>query len=157
MTALKVKIEELKPIRIASVRVISGNPERDAWRKLMGWAESKGLLRDPKSHPVFGYTCQPPHKNDTEYGYEFWISIDAETEVSGDIAEQTFAGGLYAVITHQGPPSPEAWKSLWDWVQTSPYKWRKAHELESPRNPLAPEQDWIFDMYLPIEMASTHL
>jgi DNA gyrase inhibitor GyrI len=113
MTALKVRIKELNPMRMASVRVISANPELDAWRKLKEWAESKGLLRDPKSHPVFGNTCQPPHKNETEYGYEFWISIDAETEVSGDIAEQTFVGGLYAVITHQGPPNPEAWKSLW--------------------------------------------
>jgi predicted transcriptional regulator YdeE len=102
---------------------------------------------------VFGYTCQLPHENDTEYGYEFWISIGAETEVPRDIAEQTFAGGLYAAITHQGPPSPEVWKSLWDWVQASPYKWRKTHELESPQNPLAPAQDWIFDVYLPIEIA----
>jgi DNA gyrase inhibitor GyrI len=100
-------------MRIASVRVTSANPELDAWRKLKEWAESKGLLSDPYSHPVFGYTCQPPHKDDAEYGYEFWISIDSETEVAGNITEQTFAGGLYAVITHQGPPSPEVWKSLW--------------------------------------------
>jgi len=26
-------------------------------------------------------------------------------------------------------------------------KLRKAHELESPRNPLTPEHDWVFDLY----------
>ncbi len=141
-------------MRVACVRVISANPETDAWTQLKTWAESRGLLSDPESHPVFGYTCQPPRKNENEYGYEFWIAIDAETEVEGGVSEQAFAGGLYAVMSQQGPPSPEVWKSLWDWVQTSPYRWRKTHELERPKNPLLPEQEWTFDLYLPIEETS---
>ena len=138
-------------MRVASVGVTSATPEIDAWRTLKTWAESKGLLRDLDSHPVFGYTSQRPKQNDKEYGYEFWIRIDPETEMGGDMKERAFGGGLYAVTTHQGPPSPEAWKRLWDWVQSSPYQWRKTHELERPRNPLAPEQELVFDLYLPIE------
>ncbi len=138
-------------MRIASVRVTSANPEIDAWRILKTWAESKDLLSDPDRYPVFGYTYQPPKKDDKEYGYEFWIRIDPETTIEGDVREGAFAGGLYAVTTHHGPPSPEIWTSLWDWVQESPYQWRKTHELERPRNPLAPEPELIFDLYLPIE------
>jgi DNA gyrase inhibitor GyrI len=152
VTTLNVRIEELKPMRVASVRVMSANPEIDAWRKLKAWAESKDLLSDFDSRPVFGYTSQPPKKDEKEYGYEFWIGIGPETEVGGDVREQAFACGLYAVTTHHGPPSPEVWKSLWDWVQASPYRWRKTHELERPRNPLAPEPELIFDLYLPIEV-----
>lgn len=138
-------------MRIASARVTSANPEIDAWRKLRTWAESRDLLRDLDRHPVFGYTRRPPRRGKREYTYEFWIQIDPETEVGGDVQEQTFAGGLYAVITHHGPPDPEIWKSLWDWTEASPYRWRKTHELERPRNPLEPGQEPVFDLYLPIE------
>jgi len=151
MGKLNVRIEELKPKRVASVRAISATPEVDAWRKIKTWADSKGLLNQLDSHPVFGYTCLPPRKGGDRYGYEFWIEIGAETEVDGEVKEQVFPGGLYAVMTPDGPPTPDVWKSLWEWVQTSPYKWRKTHELEKPRNPLAPENEWVFDMYLPIE------
>ena len=151
MLELDVRIEELKPMRVASVRAISATPEADAWKKIKMWAASKGLLSQLDSQPVFGYTCLPPRKGEDRYGYEFWIGIGAEIEVEGEVKEQAFAGGLYAVATPQGPPSPDVWKSLWDWVQTSPYKWRKTHELERPKNPLAPENEWVFDMYLPIE------
>jgi DNA gyrase inhibitor GyrI len=151
VTPISVRIEELKPMRVASVRVISANPEIDAWRTLKTWAESNHLLSDPDRYPVFGYTFQPPKKNETEYGYEFWIAIGPEIKVESDVKEQAFAGGLYAVTTHHGPPSPEVWKSLWDWVQTSRYRWRKTHELERPRNPSAPVDALVFDLYLPIE------
>jgi DNA gyrase inhibitor GyrI len=146
-----VRIEELKPMRVASVRVKSASPEIDAWKKMKKWAGAKGLLDDLARHPVFGYTNQPPVKNKSEYGYEFWIKINPETEVSGGVRELAFDGGLYAVAAHDGPPGPEAWKTLWDWVQASPYQWRKTHELERLRNPLAPEHEWVFDLYLPIE------
>jgi predicted transcriptional regulator YdeE len=90
-------------------------------------------------------------KDESEYGYEFWIKVDPEIEVAGQIQERLFDGGRYAVTTHHGPPTPEVWKDLWDWVQASPYRWRKTHELERPRNPLAPETELVFDLYLPIE------
>lgn len=153
MKPLDVRIEEVKPTRFASVRVISANPETDAWRKIKTWAQSKGLLRDNESHAVFGYTFQPPRKGQDEYGYEFWMFVGPEVEIEGEVTQQEFGGGFYAVVRHDGPPSPDVWKGLWDWVQASPYKWRKTHELERPRNPLAPEQDWVFDLYLPVESA----
>jgi DNA gyrase inhibitor GyrI len=151
MSELHVRIKKLKPMRVASVRVISPSPELEAWTKIKTWAAPKGLLDSLHSHPVFGYTSQPPRPGESHYGYEFWIAIDPDTDVEGDVREQAFAGGNYAVLSVDGPPTPETWKALWDWVQASPYKWRKTHELESPRNPLAPEAEWVFDLYLPIE------
>jgi DNA gyrase inhibitor GyrI len=151
MMTMDVRIEELKPMRVGRVRVKSARPEMEAWTRLKEWAEPKGFLSDLDSHPVFGYTCQLPAKDEKEYGYELWIKIDAETEAGGEVKEQMFEGGWYAVATHHGPPSPAVWKSLWDWVQASPYRWRRTHELERPRNPLAPEHEMVFDLYLPIE------
>lgn len=138
-------------MRVASVRVKSASPEIDSWRKLRAWAESKDWPGGLESRPVFGYTSQPPQKDEREYGYEFWIEIGPEAEVGGEVKERRFEGGWYAVTTHRGPPTPEVWKGLWDWVQASPYRWRKTHELERPRNPWAPETELVFDLYLPIE------
>jgi DNA gyrase inhibitor GyrI len=151
MATIDVRIKELIPMRVASVRVTSTTPEIDAWTRLKTWAVSKNLPRDGDRHPVFGYTCQPPKEGEKEYAYEFWMGIGTEMDVRGEVGEQWFTGGWYAVTTHHGPPAPEVWKQLWEWIQASPYRWRKIHELEQPRNPWAPESEWVFDLYLPIE------
>ncbi len=38
-----------------------------------------------------------------------------------------------------------------DWVQKNGYRWRRTHELERIHDPLAPETEVMFDLYLPIE------
>ena len=39
MSDLDVRIEELEPMHVASFRVVSENPEQDAWKKLTLWAD----------------------------------------------------------------------------------------------------------------------
>ena len=63
-----------------------------------------------------------------------------------------FSGGLYAVTTCTNLTKvAETWKQLWNWVQSSQYRWRKTHELEKPRDPRAAAKDLVLDLYLPIE------
>jgi DNA gyrase inhibitor GyrI len=151
MNALTVRIEKLEPMRVASVHVVSEHPEMDAWERLKAWAEPRGLLRDPRQHPVFGFTHPNPSPDRKEYGYEFWIRVGPEV-ISGDPVEvKEMAGGRFAVTTHRGYPSPQVWKQLWEWVQSNSYRWRKTHELERIHDPLASEAEVIFDLYLPIE------
>ena len=149
-----MRIQRLEPMRVASVRVVSETPERDAWRKLRAWAESKGLLDDPESHPIFGFNNPNPSPERKEYGYELWIRVGPEAQSEGEIEVKDFAGGRYAVTTcklHGEPNVMETWKQLWDWAQRSGYKWRKTHELEKAQNPRASEEDLILELYLPIE------
>ena len=154
MSELEVRIEKLEPMRVASVRVVSDTPERDAWDKMRGWAEPLGLLENIEKNPVFGFNNPGPAPDRREYGYEFWIRVDPDTEPNGDIQIRDFPGGMYAVTKCAllGDPNIlETWKLLWDWVQASEYEHRKTHELEKPQNPLSPEEDLILDLYLPIE------
>ncbi len=156
MTDLDVRIVELDPMRIASVRAISKTPEKEAWETLRAWAEPKGLLEDIEKHPVFGFNNPNPSPDRKEYGYEFWIRIESDVEPEGDIEVKEFRGGLYAVTTCklQGDPRgsvPEIWMKLWEWVQSSQYEWRETHELEKLQNPDVPEEDIVLDLYLPIE------
>ncbi len=156
MADLKVEIVRLKPMRVATVGAISETPERDAWEKMRAWAESKGLLDDIQKHPVFGFNNPNPSPDRKEYGYEFWIRVEPEVQPKGEISLKDFPGGLYAVTTCKLHGDPEGnvmqvWKKLLEWVQSSNYKWRKTHELEKPHHPLAPEEDLVLDLYLPIE------
>ena len=138
-------------MRIASVRVKSANPEKDAWDKLKSWAEPRGLLRDGDRNPVFGYTVELPKPDEREYAYEFWIAVDSELKIDGEITEQLFPGGLFAVAPSTAP-TPKLWKNLWDSVQSGgPYEWRRTHELERVLNPAAPVEDWTFELYLPVQ------
>ncbi len=157
MTDLSVKVMRLEPMRVASVRVISANPEKDAWEKMRGWAEPRGLLDDAEEQRIFGFNNPNPSEGRQEYGYEFWVGVGPAAVGEGEVEVKDFAGGLYAVTTCRlvGDPAgsvPQVWKSLWDWAQQSgKYRWRKTHELEHCRNPQADEQDMELELYLPIE------
>jgi DNA gyrase inhibitor GyrI len=151
MNALNVRIETLEPMRVATVNVVSEHPETEAWERLKAWAEPKGLLKDPRRHPVFGFNNPSPSPDRKEYGYEFWICVGPEVTSGGGVEVREMAGGRFAVMTHRGYPTPQVWKHLWDWVQGSSYQWRKTHELERIHDPLALEAEVVFDLYLPIE------
>ena len=153
---MNVQIVQLAPMRVASVRVLSETPERDAWVKLCAWAKPKGLLEDVDEHPIFGFNNPGPSQDRKEYGYEFWIGIGPEIQAEGDISVKDFPGGLYAATTCKLMDDPEGtmpeiWMKLWKWVQASPYQRRKTHELERPHDMLAPEQDLVVDLFLPIQ------
>lgn len=160
MNGLTLRIERLPRMRVASVRAVSATPERDAWQKLRAWAEPRGLLHQPRFHPVFGFNNPAPVPGHAAYGYEFWIRVDAHTHTAGDVELKDFAGGLYAVTTCRLVDDPagalgEVWRRLWEQVQAGPYRWRHTQELERPHNPLAAETDMVFDLYLPIEPCET--
>jgi DNA gyrase inhibitor GyrI len=154
MGGIDVRIVRLEPMRVASVRVIGETPERDAWEALRAWAGPNGLLDDPRNHPVFGFNNPNPSPDRTEYGYELWIRIDPGVVPESPIEVKEFRGGLYAVTSCKlcgESPLPEVWRALWDWVRSSPYKWRRTHELEQVLDPRASEADLVLDLYLPIE------
>ena len=153
MTGLDVRIERLRPMRVAWVRVVGRSPEPQAWTRLSAWARSAGLLDDPAAHPVFGFNNPPPVPSTPEYGYEFWVAIDPDTHPPEGIGVKEFEGGLYAVTSCRvGPDMPQSWKALLRWVHTSQHTWRRtSHELERVVNPLASPDDTGVDLCLPLE------
>lgn len=156
MVGLDVRIEKLDPIRVASVWCFSETPRQDAWAKLSAWADSKGMSVDLDRNPVFGFNNPNPSPIGGKYGYELWIRVDSGTESEGEMVVKDFDGGLYAVTTcrlHPDPSGsmPEVWRKLWDWVEASDYGLRPTHELEKARTPRPSEDEFLLDLYLPIE------
>ena len=154
MPVLNVEIVSLEPMTVAYTCAFGESPEGQALKRLREWAEPKGLLDDLDEHPVFGFNNPSPTPGNNEYGYEFWIRVPSSEAAEGDIEVKDFPGGLYAVTRCQlaGEPNVfEAWRLLWEWVQSSEYHWRETHELEKLMNPSAPEGEIELELYLPIE------
>ncbi|RDE17630.1 MAG: hypothetical protein C4K49_01645 [Candidatus Thorarchaeota archaeon] len=156
MKELQVRIVKLKPMRVASVRVVSETPERDAWGRMKAWAEPRGLLANIQEHPVFGFNNPDPSPDRKDYGYEFWVPIGKDTKVEGEVEAKDFRGGLYAVTTCDVRECklegiPHAWGMLAKWVESSKYKFGKHQMLEGIHNPDASESELVLDLYCPIE------
>ncbi len=153
MAGREVRIEKLRPMRVAWVRSFGTSPEQDAWRLLSAWAKPACLLADPVAHPVFGFNNPAVAPGEPEYGYEFWLAVDADVQPPAHIGVKEFEGGFYAITPCQlGPAMPEVWKALLRWVYTSQYRWRRAaHELERLVNPMAPPDAMTVELCLPIE------
>jgi len=156
MKELQVRIVKFEPMQVASVRVVSETPERDAWDGMRRWAEPRGLLGKTQEHPVFGFNNPDPSQDSKEYGYEFWVRIGKDTKVEGTIQAKDFGGGLYAATTCDIKECtlegiPQAWGMLAKWVKSSKYKFGKHQMLEGIRNPDAPESELVLGLYCPIE------
>ncbi len=162
MKEFEVRIEQLKPMHVASVRALSKTPENDAWEKMRAWAEPKGLLEDLEKHPVFGFNNPNPSPGRKEYGYEFWIRVEPGIAPEGEVMIDQFKGGLYAVTTcrlkeelesefFQREGYLESWKKLVEWVDSSKYRQGKHQCLERAHDPNASAEELILDLYCPIE------
>ncbi|MGD9101629.1 MAG: GyrI-like domain-containing protein [Anaerolineae bacterium] len=150
MSKLEVRIVRLDPLRVASAYGFGPSPEGIAWDKLLGWVRSKGL--DLSQHRFFGFNNPDPSPGSPNYGYEQWITVGPEVEAEGEIRVQAFHGGLYAVTRCESLETiGQAWKQLFQWRETSKYKFAH-HQLleECLSDPEGPESELVLDLYLPI-------
>ncbi|MBN1641409.1 MAG: GyrI-like domain-containing protein [Anaerolineae bacterium] len=152
MDDLEVRIVELPPMRVARVHAYSATPEHDAWKKLIAWAQPRGLLADRQAFRIFGFNNPDPSPGSPNYGYEFWISVGPETEIDGDAEARSFRGGLYAVTRSVGVDAiGPTWKRLVTWGEDSPYKHGSHQWLEEHLGPVdAPEGELTLDLYMPV-------
>ena len=159
---IQVEIVQLEPMTVASIQAISKTPEDDAWKKMVAFAEPKGLLKDLKKNPIFGFNNPNPSAGKEEYGYEFWILIDPDMKMEEGVTKKKFDGGLYAVTRCnlakeaastflQEHGMLESWANLSEWFKTSGYKKGKHQWLEKSLNPNKPDEDLQLDLHLPIE------
>ena len=152
MSEMDVRIVELPPMRMATAWAFSDSPETAAWELMHSWAEPLGYLDQNEPPRIFGFNNPDPSPGSPNYGYEFWMTIEEDIPVAGDIRLHSFGGGLYAVTRCVGIPAiPQTWKQLVVWLQKS--KYRKAHHqwLEEHISFMkTPLDQYILDLFLPI-------
>jgi DNA gyrase inhibitor GyrI len=155
MDELDVRVSALEPMCVANFHAFGPSPELDAAAKLVDWAKPKGYLDDHEYHRIFGFNNPNPSAGSPNYGYEFWIQIDSETEVGEDVGVKEFEGGLYAITRCHGIETITAtWMKLAEWVENnSKYRFGTQEMLEEHVGPFPFEvtEDFTLDLYCSIQ------
>ena len=155
MDELDVRISTLEPMRVVSFHAFGPSPELDAAAKLVEWAKPKGFLDEPKKHRIFGFNNPNPSTGTPNYGYEFWIQLEPDTEVEKGVSVKEFEGGLYAVTRSYGIENITAtWMKLAEWVENnSKYRYGTQQILEEHVGPFPFEvsEDFTLDLYCSIK------
>jgi AraC family transcriptional regulator len=149
----EIRIVELDTMRVACHRAVSSQPEIEAFSTLVAWAKNQGLL-DKKETRFFGFNNPGPSKDEAEYGYEVWATVDADIGGSGNIKIKEFPGGKYAVMRTGLPRVKQGWEELVAWLKASSYIAREGLCLEEHLSlPTDHNADSvILDLYLPIQV-----
>ena len=153
---LAVTFERLLPMRVVSFQAISNSPEQDAMIKLREWAEPKGLFADSIKHPIYGFNNPCPKPGKSEYGYEFWIQVDADFHEEGvkikDVPE-FFCVVSRCYVTDPYKDIPATWTKMLDWIKENNYEFGSMCGLEKIISS-SQSDEWILDIYIPLKEES---
>lgn len=153
---MKIRIENIDPMRVAAVRHIGPYKECDeAWKKLCAWAGARGILKPGAKMMGVSYD-DPEVTPENELRYDACVTVDDTIESSGEITIRVLSGGEYAVATHVGPYAKliETYNKLYgEWAPQSGRVVKQAPCFEvyqnSPHD--TPPGKLITDIYLPLE------
>lgn len=152
---MDVRIEELKPKRVAFVRNIGPYTEAGtAWQKLMAWAGPRGLIKPGEA--CLGICHDDPDVTPADkIRYDACLPVDASFEAEGEVGVQEIAGSAYAIARHNGPYEnlAETYGALCgQWLPSSGREIRDAPSFEvylnSPEN--TPPEQLRTDIHIPI-------
>jgi DNA gyrase inhibitor GyrI len=155
MSELDVRIVKLEPMRVASTVGYGASPEELAWEKILAYAEKMGLMEEREKRRFFGFNNPSPSAGSPNYGYEQWVTVDAETPATDEVIIKDFSGGTYAVTRCNLTDIGEKWEALVKWAESSPYtvshKLCLEEALTPPYDGIPRElEQVILDLYLPI-------
>lgn len=110
----EVRILYLPPMTVASVHCSSETPENDCHSYLKKFIIEKNLREIKPDFRVMGFN------NDMTdcHGYEMWVTVPENLEISEPFTKKQFSGGLYGA--HMIPMGAfEEWKWLYEWAEAS--------------------------------------
>lgn len=152
MSELNVRIVEMGPMRVASAHGFGASPEVLAWKKILDYAEAKGLnFEDTR---FFGFNDPNPSPGSPNYGYEQWMVVGEDVEGEGEVVIKEIPARRYAVLRCESlDVIGQRWQQLVTWFEDSPYR-KPAHYHQCLEElltaPDAPYEEYVFDLYLPI-------
>jgi len=118
LTDKQVRIVYLPPMTVAAVRCVGGTPEADTGDLVFAFIKEKRLPEITPGFRHFGFNAPNGELPDgSDHGYERWVTIPDDMEVSEPFVKKHFPGGRYG--THMIPMGAfEEWNLLYEWANT---------------------------------------
>lgn len=112
-----VRIVYLPPATVAAVRCVGDAPEERTGKLLFEFIKEHKLPAIKPDFRHYGFNApdgEPPHSGD-DHGYERWVTIPEDMDLSNGFVKKHFPGGLYCA--HMIPMGAfEEWQLLFDWA-----------------------------------------
>lgn len=124
---MEVRYVYLPPMTVAAAQYTGPNPEDVTGKMIDDFVKENALEKKTPGLRVLGFNNPSPEKPDDIYGYEFWVTIPADMEVSELLVKKQFAGGLYAAHSIKMGDFHE-WVSFMERMQNDPQyeiQWRE--------------------------------
>ncbi|MGI6669716.1 MAG: AraC family transcriptional regulator [Acetivibrionales bacterium] len=153
-------LKELGPFRVAYYCCYGPEPEKGAFSVMSDWLKRSGLNFEKDKLRIFGFNNPGPAGPDqTEYGYEVWVTIGDDVVVNDSLVKtKIFQGGLYAVCGVKnlapgkgGPEIHDTWQRFDRWLNESKYvhgdhQWLEEHLYFNDEF----EHTGGMDLYMPV-------
>ena len=126
-TRVEVRYVYLPPMTVAAAQYTGPNPEDVAGKMLDDFVKEHELQKKMPGLRVLGFNNPSPEKPEDTYGYEFWVTVPENMEVSAPLIKKQFAGGLYAAHSIKMGDFHE-WGSFMERMQNDPQyeiQWRE--------------------------------
>jgi len=124
LTDKDVRIVYLPPAAVASYQYEGDEPEARCWEIIRQFVLDHDLCRVKPDIRHYGFNAPNPTDESNAHGYEMWVTIPEEMEVTAPLTKKVFHGGLYAA--HMIPLGAfEEWGWLYKWLeQSGEYEYR---------------------------------
>lgn len=148
---MKVEIKKLGRSRFVSFYGYGNQPEETAMTKMFKWCENRKIDLAKGELNVFGFNNPNPVEGATDYGYEFWVSVDKNEKPEEDIRIIEFMGGTYATKVCSGAESIfKSWQELIAWCKENNMKFGYHQPLEKIIGNISDVQNIVVEIYLPV-------
>lgn len=119
LTDRDVRIINLPPFTVAAYRSLGSMAEVDSMGPVREWVERVRLFERYPQARHFGFNHPNGKEPDqSDHGYERWITVPDDFEVEPPFMKKSFPGGLYAA--HMIPMGAfEEWQWLLEWALNS--------------------------------------
>lgn len=153
----EIRVLRLRPMKVAYYRVISDQPENDAWNVMNPWIK-ENKLNELFTTRYMGFNNPNPTPDSNTYGYEVWITVTDNVTGNDEIGIKEFEGGLYAVASTNMYDIVQSWQLLYNQINKNEdyvideRRWIEEHLILD-------ENSWgsnmQVDLYCPIKSIST--
>ena len=118
LTDKDVRIVFLPPVTVAAYQYEGDEPELTVAKVIDKFVLDNDLPNIKPDLRHYGFNCPNPTDETGAHGYEMWVTIPEDIEVSAPLVKKHFHGGLFAA--HMIPMGAfEEWQWLFNWCENN--------------------------------------